>query len=288
MSITYTVQELEALRDARYHRAPGLRVRTEDQALAFVNEVGYCYLFGDKDVEIPTLFGAIAGNRAIMEHSHHDPAVGLAWGWKDSLPARGAILYAKLLRGKPTLVSLDLVPCFYALTPNYGDEDDYLLQYEEGRLSVEARNVYEALLNEGALSTSRLRQVAGISGGGANARRFDRAIAELQSELKIAKVGISDANRWGYAYVYDLFSRRFPAVPEAARAISTDRAMATLLERYLASVVAIGEGAARRLFRWDAWEWERTLARMREAGRLAEDVHIDGLAEDCLALTAQP
>jgi len=282
MTITYTRQALQALRDVRYHRTPELRLRSEEQALAFIDEVGFCYLFGDRDVEIPTLFAAITGGRSEMEHD--DPAVGLAWTWKDSLPARGAVLYGRLLRGKPTLVSLGLVPFFYALSPNYGDEDDYLVQYEEGRLSVEARNVYEALLKEGALSTSRLRQVAGISGGGANARRFDRALAELQAELKIVKVSTSDANRWGYAYVYDLFTRRFPDVPEAARAISTDHAMATLLERYLANVVAVGEGAARRLFRWDAWEWERTIARMRSAGLLADDVHIEGVAGPCLAL----
>jgi len=60
--------------------------------------------------------------------------------------------------------------------------------------------------------------------------------------------------------------------------------MATLLERYLANVVAMSDGAARRLFRWDAWEWERTIARMRSAGLLADDVHIEGVAGPCLAL----
>ena len=286
-TIEYTIEALEALRDIRYHRTPALRVRAEEEALAFVNEVGFCFLFGDRGTEIPTLWAAVAGSRRSMPNSHHDPDIGRTWTWKDTLPARGEICYTKLLRGKPTLVSLDLVPRFYALSPNYGDEDSYLEQYEEGRLSVEARNVYEALLREGALSTSRLRRVAGISGGDANARRFDRAIAELQEQLMITKVGISNANRWGYAYVYDLFTRRFPGVPEAARQISTDEAMATLLERYLRSVVAVEETVARRLFRWDLWEWERTLARARERGLLAEDVRIAGVAGACLALAAQ-
>ncbi len=97
-------------------------------------------------------------------------------------------------------------------------------------------------------------------------------------------MGTSDANRWGYAYVYDLFVRRFPEVPEQARGISTDQAMATLLERYLLSVVAVEEAVARRLFRWDGWEWQRTLERLRAAGRLAADVRIAGAKGDCLAL----
>ncbi len=284
MTVTYTIEELEALRDVRYHRTPALRAHTEEQALAFVNEVGFCFLFGDKAVEIPTLWGAVVGSRRPLPATNRDADIGRTWAWKDSLPARGEILYGKLLRSKPTLVSLDLLPTFYALSPNYGDLEDYLLQYEDGRLSVEAKNVYEALLAEGALSTSRLRQVAGLSGGGVNARRFDRAIGELQEELKITKVGTSDANRWGYAYVYDLFVRRFPEVPEQARGISTDQAMATLLERYLLSVVAVEEAVARRLFRWDGWEWQRTLERLRAAGRLAADVRIAGAKGDCLAL----
>ncbi len=107
---------------------------------------------------------AAAGHQPRRRHRPHLGLEGLL-----ARPRR--ILYGKLLRSKPTLVSLDLLPTLYALSPNYGDLEDYLLQYEDGRLSVEAKNVYEALLAEGALSTSRLRQVAGLSGGGVNARR---------------------------------------------------------------------------------------------------------------------
>jgi len=191
------LERIEALRDIRYWRTPEKRVRTEEEALQFIEAVGFCYLFGDRAVEIPTLWGAVTGSRRPLPRTHRDPDIGRTWAWKDSLPARGEIYYGKLLRGKPTLVSLQLLPYFYALSPNYGDVEDYREQYEEGLLSVEAKNIYEVLLREGAMATSRLRQLAGLSGGGANARRFDRAIVELQMELKIVKVGISDANRWG-------------------------------------------------------------------------------------------
>ena len=58
-----------------------------------------------------------------------------------------------------------LLPCFYALSANYGELDDYLEQYRDGLLSIEARNVYEVLLREGALATSRLRQTGGAAWG---------------------------------------------------------------------------------------------------------------------------
>jgi len=285
MSFDYTLEQIESLRDIRYHRTPDRRATTEEQALAFVDEVGFCFLFGDAGVEIPTLWGAVAGSRRAMPHNHFDRDVGRTWEWKDSLPTRGAVYYGKLLRGKPTLTSLDLLPAFYALTPNYGDVDDYLLQYEEGKLSVEAKNVYEALLNEGALATSRLRQVSGLPGGGDNARRFERALTELQAEMKIVKVGISDANRWGYAYVYDLFLRRFSDVPEAARHISEEEAMTTLLTRHLRNVVAVPEASAKRLFRWEPWEWDRVVERAATQSLILRDVRVDGIKGRCLATT---
>ena len=281
----YTLEQIEAIRDLRYNRTPELRVRTEEEALEFVNKVGFCFLFGDRGAEMPTLWAAVCGVRRPMPHSHHDPDIGRTWRWKDSLPARRGIYYGKLLRGKPTLVSLDLLPTFYALSPNYGDLEDYLEQYEEGLLSVEAKNIYEALLERGAMATSRLRQVAGLSGGGGNSRRFDRAVTELQEGFKIVKVGISDANRWGYAYVYDLFLRRFPEVPEIARKMGIDEAMAALLLRYLHNVVAQTERATQRLFRWDQWEWDRLMARLTERGLIRREVRVKGQKGPYLAAT---
>ena len=286
MKYDYALSELEALRDVRYHRTPELCVQTEEQAVDFVNEVGFCFLFGDKGVEIPTLWSAIAGSRRAVPNTHHDADISKTWHWKDSLPARKAIYYGKLLRAKATLVSLDLVPAFYALSPNYGDVEDYLLQYEEGRLSVEAKSVYEALLNQGAMATSRLRQVAGLAGGGTNARRFERALTELQAELKIVKVGTSDANRWGYAYVYDLFLRRFPKVPELARQLSTDQAMDMLLLRHLSNVVAQTESGVQRLFSWDDWEWDRLMARLVDRSVIRRGIRIQDVRGTCIATTS--
>ncbi|OGO05400.1 MAG: hypothetical protein A2Y73_08330, partial [Chloroflexi bacterium RBG_13_56_8] len=242
------------------------------------------FLFGEKGVEIPTLWAAVSGSRRPVPHHHHDPDLGNTWHWKDTLPARGAVFYGKLLRKKPTLISLQMLPYFYALSPNYGDVEDYLLQYEEGKLTVEAKNVYEALLEHGAMATSRLRQLAGLRGGGDNARRFERAITELQTELKIAKVGISDANRWGYAYVYDLFLRQFPEVSTSARDINQEEAMRTLLLRYLYNVVAQSEKATQGLFRWEPWEWERIVAQLVARGSIRTDMQVEGMREPCLMI----
>jgi len=277
-----TREQIQALRDRRYHCTPALRLHTEDDCVAFVNEVGYCFLFGDQAVEMPALWYAICGVRRPVPVPHDDADLGRAWTWKDTLPARGAFYYGKLLRKKPLLVALDLLPTFYALSPNYGEPDDYLERYAEGKLSREAKQVYEVLLREGPMATTFLRQRAGLPGGGENARRFDHALTELQVELRIVKCGISDANRWGYAYVYDLFLRRYPDVPEQARAIGADEAREALLLCYLRNVVAVPETSAQRLFGWEPREWERLLERLVERGALSRHIAIEGLGDDYL------
>jgi len=274
--------ELQARRAVRYRQTPALRLRNEAEAVGFINDVGICLLFSARDVELPTLWGAISGgDRALPEH-HDDHDLGLAWDWKDSIPLRGEALYGKFIKHKPVFIALDLAPHFYALSPNYGDPEDYLEEYRAGRMSEEAKRIYEVLMHEGAMPTSDLRRKAGISSGKA-AGLFDRAVGELQMGFKIVKAGISDANRWKYCYVYDLFARRFPAVAEAARAIPQDRAAATILRRYLETVLAARPADVRRLFGWDPWRMERTIGQLAAAGEIRTGVHIEGHAEEYLA-----
>jgi hypothetical protein len=211
--------------------------------------------------------------------SHHDSReLGQAWRWKDSLPVAGKVLYGKFLRKRPVFISLELAPFLYALSPNYGDPaGDYLQDYQDGRLSVEAKQVYETLLEQGAMPTSRLRREAALSGK-ANANRFDRALTELQMDFRITKVAISDANSWGYCYVYDLLPRHFEAVVEASRRIDGQEARATIMLRYLQTVVAATPRQVRLLFGWEPGDVERLSERLAGEGQLHKDIEIVGAA----------
>jgi hypothetical protein len=282
--IHFSPVQLQALRAERYRQKPALRLRDEREAVGFINDVGICLLFSAQGIELPTLWGAICGEERLIPDHHDDYELGLAWSWKDSIPERGEALYGKFLRHKPVFIALDLVPHFYALSPNYGEVDDYLEEYAAGRLSEEAKRIYEVLLHEGPLPTSELRRKAGISGRSV-AGLFDRALAELQMSFKIVKAGISDANRWKYCYVYDLFLRRWPAQVAAARSITQDQAATTILTRYLRTVVAARAAEVGRLFGWDAWRLERTVNRLAEAGRLEPAASVEGDSRPYLALT---
>ena len=282
MHYALTLNALKAARVERYRQLPHLRVKSETEALSFLNNVGLCLLFSDRTIELPTLWGAICGgDRQVPEH-HDDHELGLAWNWKDTLPVAGKVLYGKFLRKKPVFITLDLAPYFYALSPNYGDPaTDYLEDYRDGRLPVESKQVYETLLKQGALPTSRLRLDAGLGGKG-NAVRFDRALADLQMDFRIVKVAISEANRWGYCYVYDLFHRHFPDVVEAARGIGGGQARETILLRYLQTVIAATPRQIGQLFGWQPGDVGRQAARLAAEGKLRAGVQIEGLVGEHL------
>jgi hypothetical protein len=276
-ALKITKESIEAARADRYRQRPHLRIETEVEALSFLDQVGLCLLFSAKNVELPSLWGALCGDNRPVPRNHDSHELSLAWQWKDTLPVQGKVLYGKFLRKRPVFISLDLAPHFYALSPNYGDPaTDYMDEYRDGRLSVEAKDVYRVLLDQGALPTSRLRLEAGLPGKG-NATRFDRALTELQMDFRIAKVAVSDANRWGYCYVYDLLPRHFGQVVEAAQKISGRQAREAILLRYLHTVVATTTGYVSRLLGWTQTDVERLVDGLAAEGRLHSGVQIDGL-----------
>jgi hypothetical protein len=237
--------------------------------------VGFCFLFPAKGIEMPSLWEAICGQSRPLPMHHDDRELGYAWRWKDELPSKGMVFYGKLLRKKPMLISLQLLPYFYALSENYGAMDDYLLEYQDGRLSEEAKRVYEALLERGALPTSHLRRAAGLAGK-SNAGRFDRAIQELQVGLKIVKTGISDANAWKYCYVYDVLLRVWPNVATCAEGIASVEAGHVLLSTYLYNVGVARMEQIVRLFQWQSPPVSALCESLVEAGKVVTGVRVEG------------
>jgi hypothetical protein len=104
--------ELERARDVAFRRVLARRIRGERGALAFVEEVGICSTFYRFPEGLACLWEAVVGRRDPRwpRRSHHDAGVGLTWELKDRLPARRAVYYGKLLKGRPVLVAIDLFP----------------------------------------------------------------------------------------------------------------------------------------------------------------------------------
>jgi hypothetical protein len=248
---TVAYADIANLRRARWRQTADLKVKTQHEAVRFIDEVGIALLFPGDGIALPDLWSAINGRERGIPKRHHDWALHKTWDWKDRIPSRRLAWYGKLVRGKPAFVAMSDLPAVYAMSSNFGELDDYLEAYSDGLLSREGKEVYEALLERGPLPTSELRKVTGMAGGGDNARRFERAVVELQQDFKIVKAGISDANRWKYCYVYDVLLRWAPDVAEKSRAYTSRSATRHLVGRYLDSSVAARPGMFAKVFGWE-------------------------------------
>lgn len=264
------LKKLNAHRTRTYCLTTLGRVRTPRAALDYINARGFIYFWPIKGIEMPSLWTAVAGNRLVAE-KHDDPG-HITWGWKDNALGKKKWYYAKVLRRKATMISLDVAPYFYALSENFGSpEEDYLLAYEEGRLTQAAKQVYEALLREGPLHTIDLRSASKLT----NAREseFNRALEVLQSDFKILPVGVAKAGAWKYAFIYEIVSRHYPDLPEKARFVSEAEARRKLLDLYFESLGAAQERDVLKLFGWQKDLTSRTIARLVEKDKLVKTEH---------------
>ena len=264
-------------RELRYRRTPDLRLQTVEGARALVDDLGFCFLWPIKDIEMPSLFHAIAGRVRPVPMKHNDPDLSKCWSWKDRALGLRWWYYGKVLRRRATLISLDLLPYFYACSENYGELEDYVQEYRAGTMSAEAKAVYEALLSLGPLDTVRLRREARMAAEGAKSR-FERALVELQVGFKVLPVGVAEAGAWRYAFVYDIVQRHYPDLPGQARPIRRREARRALVARYLHNVVAANRAMIARVFhvlRWTPAELDDTLDALLDDGAI-HAVQVDG------------
>lgn len=280
---TLSLAHLQAYRAATYSLQPGQRVTTQEEAIAFVNARGFVHFWPVKGITLPSLWVAVAGDRPVP-NEHDDPG-HVTWRWKDELLGARRWYYAKVLRKRATFIALDVVPYFYALSENYGEpEHDYLLQYEEGRLTWEAKTIYETLLAEGPLDAIRLRQLARLTDK-AGESRFNRALEVLQLDFKVLPTGVAPVGAWKYAFIYDLVHRFYPDLPEQARRIRQAEARRHLAERYFQSVGASPAREVCSLFGWSREETDKTLAVLSHDGIITSGIDVEGQTGECFVLT---
>jgi len=266
--------KLEQFRRQTFRRDRSRQLQTVDNALQFVAERGYVYFWPIKGVDLPSLWTAVAGDRPVAD-KHDDPG-HITWGWKDQMLGKKVWHYAKVLRGKATLISLETLPYFYALSENYGDpEHDYQELFAQGLLSREAHRIYETLLHEGPLDTVNLRRRIQMTTKASNSP-FERGLTQLQRDFKIMPVGVATTGAWRYSFIYDAVHRVYPQLPEQARSITRKAARAKLVALYLHSVGAAGEADIRKLFQWTPADVQRTLAASVVSAEIGENGVVDG------------
>lgn len=259
------LKKLRAYRLRTYRIEPAHRVKTLKQAESFINERGCAFFWPISGMEFPSLWKATVGDRDVP-NDHDDPG-HITWNWKDTSLDKRIWYYAKILRRKATFISLKTLPYFYALSENYGSpEEDYLLAYESGRLTQAAKQIYEVVLEEGAMDTVSLRKAARLLN--AKDSLFNRALEDLQCGLKILPVGVAAAGAWRYAFRYELTVRHFPELQEQARMISEGDARQELIRCYFASMGSGPISDLVKLFGWSQEIARRAVKRLVDSGEL--------------------
>ena len=236
-----------------------------------MDSVGFCSTFYRFPEGVACLWEAVAGRSAPRwpRHSHHDPGVGLTWELKDTLPAGKQVYYGKLLRGRPVLVALDLLPAFYALVRGRQRARDYRGEYEAGRLSHTARRLMDAMLREHPQYTRGLRADTFMLEP-SKTREFERAMAELQQGLWIVKT--EERYEPTFSYRWDLLEAWLPEATAQGRRLRREAAIDRLLDRYLAGAVYSSPALLARLFGLSREETGRALQRLARRGAITPGV----------------
>ena len=279
---TLSLQAVQEYRQKTYRLNIEKRLSCIDDAVNFVHERGFIYFWPIKGVELPSLWAAVAGDRPVAD-AHDDPG-HITWSWKDNALGKGLWYYAKVLRKKATIIDLEVAPYFYALSENYGDpEEDVLIAYHEGRLTLEAKTIFEILLDNGPMDTIAIRRGTHMTSQESNSR-FERALALLQADFKILPIGISDSGAWRYAFIYDLTHRHYPQVLEAARQIKEWDAHVKLAELFFYSVGASQFKDAVKLLGWHKRDLERAIMRLIDRNILVKTSVTGGTQADWFSL----
>lgn len=214
--------EIEEYRDKMWRREETLRIKTAADVEEMVNELGFCLALTDSRTNVPSVYIGVSGRRDVIspKNVQKDEETSLAWVLKDEVMRRGKVYYSKLLKGRATFVSKDLISSFHAL---YGVPKNK----EKDQFSPEARRVLRVLRREWEAATSDLREDTGI----AERKVLTKAIEDLQRAMKVVPYEVVYEPR--FTYLWTLAEARFPS--ELSKRISRHKALISIGRAYLKS-----------------------------------------------------
>ncbi|MEW6545515.1 MAG: hypothetical protein AB1446_01175 [Bacillota bacterium] len=207
-----------------------------EQVACLIEELGFCHAFTPEAPDDPFPVPAVPSLFEVLPTHDEDIRWDWSWTWKDGFLESGRLYYGKLIHRKPTYVSSGMLPWFYAMTGNLGEDDDCANARDEARVGVLACSVYEHIAARGATSTIELQQHFAV-----RRTSLDRALTELQTAMLLVPVGTRPEGPRRYTYVWDLFPRRFPQAVAAAASIGRSEATEAVILRYLQLAGAAAE-----------------------------------------------
>lgn len=256
MKLDITLQAVQAAQQAVVRPRS---VRSEGDCVAAVERLGFAWAFTPAPFMLPALF------MALDTESNHQ-SWDWMWGWKDSIAASRKAYYGRLVGGKPTFVSHEWLPVFYALTGNTGDADDDLAQLAETARVHDLSHKVVRYLSEHGPTGSRTLARKLTDGTRATKTGLYQALIQLDTSMLIAKCGTEGGNALGN--MWDLFARMHPRAVEAGIEIPTRDAAHRLLRHFFTLTPAITTRNLERVFPWNPHHQQRAIAHLIEAGDL--------------------
>jgi hypothetical protein len=214
-------------------------------AARFIDHAGFCVLFPVKNVPLPSLYYAVAKQRAVRWDQHAQ----LIWKWKDELPKKRRAFYGKYFKGRGTFLSLESLANLLAMHQTAVAPGGHESLYSAGRISQDAHVIWQALAKEGPIPTLELRHACKMETQAGN-KRFKKAMLELQGLLVVTHSGAEQETESWASNRFELVSRAFPKQIEQARRSTPDDARRALATKYRSLYPSAPLSQIARLFRW--------------------------------------
>lgn len=245
-------RDIEGLRSRLWRTAPGRHIAGERGALRFIAEQGFVLLLPISGADLPSIHTAAGEDWAVW------------WDWKQTLPARQACYYAKLLRRRGTFVDWTWFPYFRA---SYADDRPYWRLYRDGLLDGNEKRVLDLLETNGPMMTTDLRLAFGARSK-RNTRLVKGILVDLQLRFLVCPAG-GDTDGWSH-HRWELVDRWAPpSALAAARGLSADAARRALIRKFVHNTVAATPADVAWVFGWERRLVNQLLAGLMSAGDIA-------------------
>lgn len=282
---------LRARRLDAWRQTPNRRISGPDEGAALIETLGVVTLY-PVTPGIPNLYHAYVGDPERPTDSKWDSPSGEVYTWRWILGRREVACYTILAKKRPTWIAWDLLPAMLRLfsDPRMPDELAHL-----GVITPNAYRIAHALEEaERPLSTSELREAARFPTGKEQRAAYQKALAELDARLLLARVflpdaraasdakpGASAASQTGESGTtgepsgdgemtgmgHTLFSVSHRQRVEQGERMTREQALDALLTRYLPGAAWAATKPLARALATPQAELEDALARLEAAGK---------------------
>ncbi len=250
--------DIDAARQERAWRGNS-RVHNFEDAVRMLDDLGFVLPWRRAGIDLPSWRDAYPYPVA------REP--GPIWRWKEVLPQKRLGYYGKVLRKGPCCVSLEYVPCFYALSQRNGEPDEYVYSYRMGRLSSVAKQVMDSLVAAWPASTFELRDRLYLQTRESH-QTLGRALDELQASMFACVAMASDEEDREYTYYWAPVDAVFRDQVALASEVTSAEAASRLVSRYVRNVVCCPRDYPGWLFGLKKKTYDRALGDCLDAGEI--------------------